>query len=141
MLVNERMRKFWDSRSGKNLAKPTLVAKEWEWDDGMAEVVRGKLGSEVVRSLERCLQQEEQLFGKALGVGESAAVVRIGGEEAVAATSNMYDLRDMVDEALLGKLRELSGGVDEIVLKKHTKTWSTHAALEKLRNYVQGNKS
>lgn len=109
------------------------VAREWEWDAGMVNVVKARLERDVVGRLKWLFEQ-----GMAGKDGEGDIRVRVGGERE-GGRGQVYDLRGMVGKDALSELRQPIGGAEEIVLRKHVKTWSTHAALEKLRSYVRGN--
>lgn len=120
----------------------SMVANAWVWDEEMVEVVRRGLGGYCVWRLGKCFEHEgDEVVGKADGKEEEVvARVRIGGsgEEN---EEGMYDLRGMMDEDMLAKLRDMNGGAEVFTLRKDSKTWSAHAALEKLKNYVHGNEA
>lgn len=138
MLVNERMWRPWAVRSKSRVDK-IVVAKKWEWNDDMPDVVKRLLGREVVRRVKWCVAQEECLIDRieAVQFRERVAVLNIGGSAATAdAGVDTYNLRDMLDNELLADLRELKHGVEDLAIRRHPKTVGVHLALEALRNYL-----
>lgn len=138
MLVNERMKRPWAVRSKKHMDN-IIVSKDWEWDDDMPDVVKRLLGREVVRRVEWCAAQEGCLIGKKeeVEVGERAALLNLGGSTETADVGiDAYNLPDMLDDEQLANLRGLKHGVEELAIRRHSKTAGVHLALEAIRNYV-----
>ncbi|KAK4497545.1 hypothetical protein PRZ48_011996 [Zasmidium cellare] len=142
----------WQVLLFEHVTKPAVMAlgrelshKDWAWDGNTPEVVLEQLRGSVVDCLERCLGGEgrEALLVEMPEDGQverdDLACILVSGSAAPASKSASlpeYNLKALLAPEQLERFMQDS---HRKALVKHKSTCFAMTALEKLRNYVQGN--